>query len=160
MGRTLENHPNCRRLHMCLCDRWGVTMSQYSDRCPVGQHRSGTVCRYAGSSRPEPSYPSPPSGSSGLASGGARADATVSVSACRSISGSRRPRRPGGVHSGCGLGWQPRRHQHRDNSVRRLAYVASPRFGSLADAHLHRMEWNQGRALCQSLLRSATVRHP
>ena len=45
-------------------------MCQYSDRCPVGRHRSGTVCPYAGSSRPERSYPSPSPGSSGRASGG------------------------------------------------------------------------------------------
>lgn len=32
--------------------------------------------------------------------------------------------------------------------------------GNMADAHLHRMERNRGRAMRQSLLRLATVRHP
>lgn len=52
-------------------------MCQYSNRCPVGQHRPGTKCQYSGSSRPDRNYPMPspyrmatPSpGSSGRVSG-------------------------------------------------------------------------------------------
>lgn len=66
-------------------------MCQYSNRCPVGRHRPGTVCQYAGSSRPARSYPTPSPyrsaisspGSSGRVSGGttqARRYQTAAVS--------------------------------------------------------------------------------
>ncbi len=36
-------------------------MCQYSNRCPVGQHRPGTKCQYSGSSRPDRNYLMPSS---------------------------------------------------------------------------------------------------
>ena len=108
-----------RRLRMCLCVRNidvgsnHVPVQQPMPRRPTSARNQMSVFRFV-ATRPKLSHAFPiPHGHPlpwklwpSLRGHGAEA----AVSDSRGINGNQRPRRPGNIHSGRGLGRQPRRH--------------------------------------------------